>query len=407
MIKLSTHNILSVLLLILAFHQSATVFAANTDKQAVVDSLVSEALDMSRHGRFLESNQIFDGLLHDYRFSRNSKRTIYQWMGANAMLEGDYVECRKYLVLQGRNKKKDAVLKFCTALASLPKETAVRPDNDIVIPYSIDSLYFENKFKGCLIRIPVNIGGKDEMMIIDNGCAYYSAVSDSFAREHGIRPVDASITTIGTVGKANSGMGIADSISIGGMVFKNILFQIIPDESVQNPVTDLNAVLGANFFRLAGEMDFDNKDRTITFPVTQHEMEPDITINDEGQHFMDVVVDCDTLKFQLDLGATRTSLSSNYFNKNEERIVNTCAADTISIGGVGGMTKEKIYTMENVEFLSEGGSYLMSETSVHTCSNPAEDDEDGSLGNDFLLSFDKAVLNLRKMFLYSEIETDL
>lgn len=390
-----------LLLLTFIIYDCPTVCAA-VDRQAECDSLVSKALDCTRHGKFSESNSIFQTILDSFRMSAPSKRSIYGCMGENARLNGDYADYYRYLKRQDTGRKSSSIRQFYKTLARLPEESVSRPEKDVTVGYSLDSLYYEGEFRGCELRVPGRISGKEEMFILDNGCAYFSMASESFAKEHHIRPIKAEMNAIGTVASAPSRIGLADSLVIGSMTFKNILFIIIPDIYLQNPVTKLDAALGTNIFRLAGRMTFDNKEKTVTFQAHDEAPAPNLTISGDGRHLADVAVGGDTLEFQLDLGASKTSLSSRYYALHKDSLHETGINDTIYKGGIGGMAEAQIYRIENVAISASGGTYISPEVLVFTEKGSGEGDEYGTLGLDFLLSFGSAELDIRKMYLKVE-----
>ena len=98
----------------------------------------------------------------------------------------------------------EAEVLFCS-LAGLPAQSVERPQYDVSVPYQVDSIFNDTMdYFGGLIRIPVSIGGREEWMLIDNGAAHVSVVSESFAASHGIRPVGAIGHAKGSTGERSS-----------------------------------------------------------------------------------------------------------------------------------------------------------------------------------------------------------
>lgn len=374
----------------------------DNDRLSAADSLCMVALDHTYHGRFNESNAIFDNILSSCKLSKEGKATMYGLLAQNEWLSGDYPGYYKY---QKKRLKREELkkLEMQKDLSMQPVETLIRPDEDIRIGYKIDSLYYEGEFKGCEMRIPTTIGGKEELMILDNGCAFFSLASESFAVEHGIKPIGVKGKAVGNVDKVSMWIGVADSLSIGSMVFRNILFTVIPDEYLQNPVSKIDAALGANIFRLAGEIRFDNENRTITFPYKQTDAtESNVTINASGMHLMDVAIGNDVLRFQLDLGASSTQLTYNYFQRYHDAIVSEYSSDTAMYGGVGGVATEQVYRIDHLVVKACGGQFTKESIKISTEKKANESEVYGILGLDYLLSFTHATLNLQKMYLEVE-----
>ena len=372
--------------------------AENETNAGDLDSLWTAAIEHGKHGRFDESNAIYRTILQEPGLSEELTRAAYLSIGNNANLAGDYKTF--YDCLSRYYDAEDLVQ--IKALADLPKDTLIRPDRDISVAYQIDSIFYDGKFRGCEIRLPAKIDGKEEIFVLDNGCSRFSAACESFALSHGIRPINVQGKAIGVTGEASMWLGVADSLSIGSMSFRNIVFIVMPDHYLINSSMNIQAILGANIFRLAGEMDFDNKSGIIVFPFEQQDLESNLTIQDDGRHFAEVEVEGDTLQFQLDLGASNTKFSSNYFQKHKDLLETTAQADSSISGGVGGVTDVLVYRLNKVSFNSCGDCFTKQNVTISTQKETNQGDEDGCLGNDFLLSFDKAVLNLRKMFLLVE-----
>lgn len=387
-----------IFLLLSALLFCFNLFSQNEITSSDLDSLWTMAVEHGKHGRFDESNAIYRTILKDSNLSEEMAKAAYLSIGNNANLAGDYKTF--YACLSRYYDTED--LAQIKALADLPKDTLIRPDRDIVVAYQIDSIYYNEKFRGCEIRLPAKIDGKEEIFVLDNGCARFSASCESFALSHGIRPIDVQGKAIGVTGEASMWLGVADSLSIGSMSFRNIVFIVMPDHYLINSAMNIQAILGANIFRLAGEMDFDNKSSTIVFPFDQQNRESNLTINDEGRHFAEVEVNGVSLQFQFDLGCSNTKFSSNYFQKHKDLLETTAQADSSISGGVGGVTDVLVYRLNSVTVRSCGGCFTKQDVAISTQKGTNEGDEDGDLGNDFLLSFDKAVLNLRKMYLYVE-----
>lgn len=384
---------LSIMLLILP---GIALSAGGRRDKAVADSLWKCAIEHSKRGRFEESNATFTDLLDNHKLSKRDYRNAYRWLARNAKLSRDYQAYCDYTVMAG-----DEPEVFYSALAGLPHQSVERPGYDVSVPYLVDSIFNDTmSYFGGLIRVPVSIGGKQEWMLIDNGAAHFSVVSESFAASHGIRPVGASGHANGSTGERSSfWMGIADSLSIGELKFRNLLFSVVADDSVENPYVDFSTLLGANFFRLVGEMRFDNERRQITFPVRYEEKEANLTVNERDRYFADVCVLGDTLRFFLDLGANSTGLDGNYYKLHRH----TIRADYQSVEhiryGLGGSRTSVEYKVENLAFETCGGLFVKDSARINVNKDEGPNTY-GWIGTDLILYFDTVTLNLEKMYMY-------
>jgi len=359
---------------------------------------MNEGIDLSRQGRFDESNTIFLHLLNELNLSEDQTSIVYSELIANALHVGDYKSVYKFLVAKnGENSGgEQAVWK---AIASMPEQSIDRPDINDTVRFIVDSLYLNGQLKGSYIRIPVSIGGKDEMMILDNGCPDACVVTESFALEHDIRIFGTDTPVAGISKKTTGKFGMADSLSIGGLLFRHILFLIMPDSNMGKGMGKIDAMIGSNVMRLAGEMDFDMLSKTIVFPINQQDKEPNIILDKRGHHFIEAQIGKSDAVYmlQFDLGCSDTELFPKYYESHQKETSSGKRVYSWN-GGVGGVKKVKQYEIP-ISISVCGGIFSKSNLRVRT-TKLISDDEYGRLGNDFILSFGQVVLNLDRMFMY-------
>ena len=389
MVSKLTH-IFTILIAWSLFSPPGAAQAGPKKEKAIIDSLRRESFENQKHGRLEQSSAILKDLLEHYKLSKRMRKGIYNELANNGLLSDDYRSYCHYAELAY------GVVDFFRPLAEIPQQSVNRPEYDFSVEFVVDSI--------CgLIRIPVSIGGKQEWILLDNGVAKYSAVTESFAEQHGIHILDSKAKATGSTGaKTAFRMGYADSLSVGGLTFRNLLFGVVPDSSLDNPHIDASALLGANFFRLAGEMQFLNNERRIVFPAHQEDRESNLTMNGDDQHFAQVVVWGDTLRLQLDLGASNTNLNASFYRRNKKRIQDSYTKDSKTNFGLGRKREVAFYRANDLTFSACGGSFTKKWTAIETTDLGDGIDDYGRLGADFLLSFDKAAINLKKMFLYVE-----
>jgi len=382
-------------ILILLFSLSA--IATDRDRY---DSLLSEAIVQMTHGRTGQCRDALENLLKTYRLSKTEKQAIYDLLAANEDIAGDYEAQYKYLLKKDGRRHPSSEQLFAKVLSEQPRQSLSRPGCDVTVEYYVDSLFYENRYAGCEIRLPTTVNGQKENLILDNGCAKFCVASNSFAKAHGIRQIGFAGNAVGVSGSASVWFGICDSLSVGELMFRNILFTVIPDEAINNSILEINAMLGGSIFRLCGEMVFDNENRTITFPASHQERDSNVTIDKDGIHYVTASVEGQDYPLQFDLGSARTSLSSNYFKANEKHI-KECWKEKIShIGGVGGLAETTVYAIDELPITSCGGTFTRKNLEVRTDALAYEDQEYGAIGNDFLLSFRTVSVNLSKMYIY-------
>lgn len=374
--------------------------ARSVHKKVNVDSLLQAAVEHSIHGRFTESNADFNSLLNDCKLRRKSKAMVEN-LYIESMFRGlDYKGCYN-LMVKSVGKRRADKNEMIRSLALQPVSYLKRPERDVVIPFDTDSVFSNNEYRGKLITLPTVINGKEERMIFDNGCTLMCTSSNTFAREHNIRPIGANIEIASITTDLTAWIGIADSIVIGDLVFKNVLFNVSPDDAYGKEIPR-KAVLGSNIFYMMGEMVFDNKNKTISLPWNQDCRESNLTMQGSGRHFVEVEIGEDTMQMHFDLGTVSTNLNKNYFDKHKEMILSNGTAQTSSYGGIGGSKTATSYELKDITLKSCGGEYQRKTMRVNPEKKLKYDFDCGQLGNDFLLSFERVILNLRNMYLYIE-----
>lgn len=376
-------------------------FAGDPQKdQAKIDSLCQAAQQHFNEGRFSECIAIYQDLLKKYKFPAQTRKGLAREIKAIALLDGDYQTYCLYADKDNSTKESRAFYKI---LAKLPAQQFVRPDHDVTIPFYTDSIFSKSgNLLGCQIKISGRIGGKEERFSLDNGTTLFNLASESFARSHGIRPVGAETKILGPAGESTTWIGIADSMSVGELTFKNILFSVVPDNARDaNPIKN-SVILGSSFLRLVGEMRFDNKAHTICFPARYQERPSNLSVDGSDYHFIKGTFLGDPLVFHLDLGASSSSLNATYFMEHQDDIRKKYKARSASVSGLGGSRAYTAYNVPNPEIFIGEARFAPRVLMIRTISFSDIPGTHGRLGTDFFLSFDKVVFNLQRLYLYGE-----
>lgn len=99
--------------------------------------------------------------------------------------------------------------KVSKALANVPKPYLERPDRDVAVPLSVETVG-----RGKHIYIPVEVNGITRNYIFDTGCSFGNFVSEKYAEEVGLKIVADSIPVSGMeIGLVK--LAVADSMKIG------------------------------------------------------------------------------------------------------------------------------------------------------------------------------------------------
>lgn len=280
------------------------------------------------------------------------------------------------------------------ALANVPKPYLERPDRDVTVPLSVETVG-----RGKHIYIPVEVNGITKNYIFDTGCSFGNFVSEKYAEEVGLKIVADSIPVSGMeIGFVK--LATADSMKIGEMVYHNPVFMVAPPDHEVDSVFAFDGVIGYHFIRDAKEVIIDNEAGKFVFPQKVSEGEPNmylasntpqVRISYNGQPF-DLIFDTGNVK--SDLG--------NKFAKTFPNAIGGLAEHVASRGGFGGISQIKAVTLPNFCFEAAGTNVTLHNTEVITNTETDSRLFAGSLGADFVLSFKRLAINYQNMFIRGE-----
>lgn len=280
------------------------------------------------------------------------------------------------------------------ALANTPQPYLERPNQDVTVPLSVETVG-----RGKHIYIPVEVNGVTKDYIFDTGCSFGNFVSEKYAEEAGLKIVADSIPVSGMeIGFVK--LATVDSMKIGEMIYHNPVFMVAPPDNELDSIFAFDGVLGYHFIRDAKEIIIDNEAGRFVFPQKTSTREPNmylssntpqVRINYNGQPF-DLIFDTGNVK--SDLG--------NKFAKTFPDAIDGLTEQSTSRGGFGGISQIKAVTLPEFCFEAAGSTVTLHNTEA--IKNTENDSQlfSGSLGVDFVLSFKRLVINYQNMFIRGE-----
>lgn len=291
-----------------------------------------------------------------------------------------------------KEKIKSSV-EFKKALMNQPLPELIRPSADCIIDFTTEQIG-----RGTLMFVPCRVNGKKAKMIFDTGCSSFNFSSESFAKEHGFRMVMDSLMISG-VGSGMGWLGIADSISIGEIIYKNALFIVAP-ESPSDTVYKVEAVLGNGFLKTIGEIQIMPEEMKIIFPVTftkftsnTHNM-----MAQNGQSYLNITYKKQRLLMHFDTGNVSSDLYKPFYNKHKKWVERKGKKDTIKVGGFGDIKMQNTYQLSKIKLSLSNIRFSLKNIHVNTGSSiDYQWIEDGSLGMSFIQQFKKVVISYHFM----------
>lgn len=279
-------------------------------------------------------------------------------------------------------------------LSNVPPQQAFITQDEIIPAY-------RNQFNHFMVPVKSNEISTD--FIFDTG-ANLSTISESYAQKFNLRILDSSISiSTSTSLKVNSRLAIADSIFVGEILFRNVVFLLLPDEALSFPEINfvINGIIGFPVMHQMSEIHL-YKNGTIAVPK-----EPkDRNLNNMFLDFYTPVISAytatDTLLFKLDTGANNTELLRNYYNKHTDIIEKQATKATLRRAGGGGFAEGEVYSLPDFNFTIGSKEVYLPTVRGLLDENNFTQDYDGNLGQDVINQFNQMVLNFKYMYLYFE-----
>lgn len=269
------------------------------------------------------------------------------------------------------------------------------PPQEVVLPPAV-SIRWTRDAAG-LMNVPVRKDTATFDFIFDTG-AGLSTISESFADKLRLRKREVAVDVQSSTGKHNtSKLAVADSLYLGTILLKHVVFLVLPDEQLTFPSIhySIKAILGLPVIWQLQEVHI-LKDGTLTLKQADHPMPSNLAL-DGWAPVVSVVTRSDTLVFNFDTGSTSTDFFSTYLERHRAEVLREGKRETSHRGGAGGTVATEVYRLKNVAFQVGGRSLTLPKVDVIV--DTPEEQYDGTLGQDVFSQFPEMVLNFKYMYL--------
>ncbi|HMQ98956.1 MAG TPA: retropepsin-like aspartic protease [Ignavibacteria bacterium] len=250
-----------------------------------------------------------------------------------------------------------------------------------------------------LINIPVKCGGDNEDFIFDTG-ANFSVVNETYAKKMKLIMLEGSIEVGSVTGKkVKSKLACAELLEIGGMKLSNVLFLVLPDESLSfaGGLYAINGIIGFPVIKEMKEIHIRREEVFIPKEKTSGTLSN--MLIDGFIPSIEIIDGNDSLAFTFDTGAKATMLYSSYYRRNKTNIESKYEIEEIEFGGAGGTIKVKGFRLDNIVF-KIGNSKLKLDDVRVIAENIKDHDKGyfGNLGQDYMGEFNEMILNFEDMY---------
>jgi hypothetical protein len=234
--------------------------------------------------------------------------------------------------------------------------------------------------------------------------ANISSINRTYAAKLGLKMLDVSYEEgSGITGiRFKTGMGIADSLYLGNILIRHVVFQVMPDEILNIPSIgfSMNIILGFPVIEQLQEVHF-FREGPMLIPLKPSPA----GLTNFAIDGLDIVLflrteQNDSLGFYFDSGATSTEFFSIFFKKYQEHITSAFKPDSVQNGGAGGVVNTKVYIMDSINLYVGKKKTTLAKVAVLT--DPIGNMHElfyGNIGQDFISQANELVINFKDMYI--------
>ena len=247
-------------------------------------------------------------------------------------------------------------------------------------------------------RVPLTINGKAREYSIDTG-ANFSVLMRSEAVALGLT-IRLTGVEVGTSTDVNmlADLAVADSLTIGDLHFKNVVFLVVADRALTFPSRQIRGLIGFPVIEAMREIHF-LSDGSMRIPS-----EPTLPrIQNLALDGLDPLIEIqwreNNLLCRLDTGANATVFYEPFYRRNRLIVERRGRLHRSRTGGVGGIREFEVILMPTTELTIGTKTVQISDVDVHTSPLGAPESNylDCNIGRDVLDQFTEYALNFDSM----------
>jgi predicted aspartyl protease len=331
--------------------------------------------------------------LKEYTQSGDTDRRhlAYAWSAAAGSFfsVGEYREAfeaaRHWKTFLSTNSDATAELQDAENLASIAAPLSKAPRQVIVrkafktVPLTTDAVG--------LSRSSILINGTVTECVLDTG-ANISTVTVSMASTLGLRLLEAQASVgSATQQTVKTQIGVADSLELAGVSFKNVVFLVVPDDQLQVPVPGyrLDLIIGFPVFHALGAIRFEGK-RGFTPLAASTDSEGSAMRFAGSDILIRARLNGEATTLQLDTGAAQTALS-DVFAKSHRELIKGLNITDAHVAGAGGTVATKVANWNNVNIAIGNREANLATLPIDVDSLGRSGKYPGVLGSDVLSQF--------------------
>lgn len=376
------------------------VFESEKDRLSKDHGLYFKAIISNIFNDLKESNAVIDELISKkaihlsdtmlnalYNTKLLNHINLYEY--SDAVLTSEIIQ-NKYHQLNDTSEIETLhnELKIWKSLSNTP-EQEIEKTKDVSFPMIRD--------KVGLFNVDVTINDMIENFVFDTG-ANISVIKRSLVKDLDLTYIASDFYVTAFTGqRVDSDIAIAETLKIGELSFKNVVFLVLNDEDISFPQIDyyINGIIGFPVIEAMEEIRI-SKNNTVHVPKTPVKYDLSNFALDGLTPIIAINYMNDTLSFGFDTGAKVSTLYSPFFERYKNEVENNYQPRKFKSGSAGGVIEFEGYLIEDIDL--KVGESLGSLKNLQLHKNKIGTDANslyGNLGQDFIKQFDEMIISFK------------
>lgn len=376
------------------------VFEAQKDKLSKDHELYFKAIIFNVFNNLEESNSVIDEIINQkiINLSDTILNSVHNTKLLNHINLYEYSEAAltSEIILDEYRHLNDSTeietlnneLKIWKSLRNTPKQEIIR-NRDVSFPMVRDKIG--------LFNVDVTINDTIQNFIFDTG-ANISVIKRSLIKNLGLTYIESDFYVSAFTGqRVDSDLAIAETLRIGELTFKNVVFLVLNDEDISFPQIDyyINGIIGFPVIEAMEEIRISKND-TIHVPQNPVEYNLSNFALDGLTPIIALNYKEDTLSFGFDTGARATTLYSPFYEKYKSEVDTNYDLQKFKSSGAGGVIEFEGYIIEDIDLKVGDSNARLKNLQLHKNKIGTEDNNlYGNLGQDFIKYFDEMIISFK------------
>jgi len=376
------------------------VFESQKEKLSKDHELYFKAIISNVFNKLEESNSVIDEIINKkvinlsdtmlnslYNTKLLNHINLYEYNDAvltSEIIQNNYHHLNDSSEIETLNNE----LKIWESLRNTPKQEIIR-NNDVSFPMIRD--------KVGLFNVDIIINDTTKNFIFDTG-ANISVIKRSLVKNLELTYIESDFYVTAFTGqRVDSDIAIAETLRIGELTFKNVVFLVLNDEDISFPQIDyyINGIIGFPVIEAMEEIRISKND-TIHVPQNPVEYNLSNFALDGLTPIIAVNYKEDTLSFGFDTGARATTLYSPFYEKYKSEVDNNYELQKFKSSSAGGVIEFEGYVIEDIDLKVGESIATLNNLQLHKNKIGTEDNNlYGNFGQDFIKHFDEMIMSFK------------